>query len=170
MPLLRPATSSDEPFLLALTSRLAAFDLPPWRTAEEIALADHGIVRHALSHPSPETSIVIAEDPPGTPVGYVFATTQNNYFTGKPQAHIEILAVAPVAERRGIGRALLDAIEGWAVGRGYGEITLNVFADNERARVVYDRLGYRAEMLRYRKALDTTSVAAEPLRQGDQPS
>ncbi len=40
MPVIRPAVPADEGFLVGLTSRLADFDLPPWRTSQQIADAD----------------------------------------------------------------------------------------------------------------------------------
>ena len=153
MALIRPAQPDDIAFLLRLTERLAAFPVPPWRTAGEIAGADHRILLEALRSPAPTRSLLIAEDPPGQPAGYVFSTTQEDYFTHQSNAHIEILAVEAGVEGRGIGRQLIAAAEAWARGRGYRAITLNVFAPNERARSVYERLGYEPETLHYYKPL-----------------
>lgn len=139
--------------LLDLTRRLALFDPPAWRTREEIIAADHPILVGALRHPSPETSIIVAEEPPGTIAGYVFSTTKQDYFTGRDHAHIEVLTVAESAEGRGLGRALLEAAEAWARSRGYPLITLNVFAVNQRARAVYARNGYGEETVHYLKPL-----------------
>ena len=153
MPVLRAATPSDEPFLLGLTSRLADFPLPPWRTGEEIARADDAILLAALHRPDPKNLILIAEEPAGQPVGYVFASTDTDYFTRRDHAHVEVVAVAPVVERTGLGRLLLEAAETWARSRGYESITLNVFARNQRAIRVYERLGYAPETVHYWKAL-----------------
>jgi GNAT superfamily N-acetyltransferase len=154
MPLLRPATVADEAFLLALTPRLADFPLPPWRTAPEIAAADHPILQGAVHRPTPETLILVALDPPPIPAGYVFVTTHDDYFTKRPHAHVEILAVTPDAVGRGLGRVLLEAAEAWAKERGYGAIGLNVSATNERARAVYEHLGYRPETVHYWKVIE----------------
>ena len=151
---IRPATVADEPFLFRLTERLADFPVPLWRTREMIARADNAVIREALDQPSPGTLLVVAETAERTPVGYLLATTRDDYFTGKPHGHVEILAVEPAVEGRGIGRALLDAAEGWARSREYDHLTLNVFAANERARAVYGRLGWEPELIGYRKALD----------------
>ena len=153
MPVLRPATVADEAFLLALTPRLADFPLPPWRTAADVAAADHPILLDALHRPTPDSLILIALDPAPTPAGYVFVTTDEDYFTKRPHAHVEILAVTPEAVGRGLGRVLLDAAEAWANERGYGAIGLNVFASNERARAVYEHLGYRPETVHYWKVI-----------------
>jgi GNAT superfamily N-acetyltransferase len=150
---IRPAVPSDEPFLLALTNRLAAFPLPAWRTAGEIAAADQPILLEALRRPTPTTLLLVAEQPPGVPAGCVFVATTTDYFTRAPSAHVEIVAVTPEAEGSGLGRVLLDQAEDWARRRGYRQITLNVFATNTRARAVYAHLEYQPETLRYRKGL-----------------
>ncbi|MGH7585505.1 MAG: GNAT family N-acetyltransferase [Gemmatimonadales bacterium] len=153
MPRIRAARDDDEPFLLALTSRLADFPLPPWRTAREIADADHQVLLDALHQPRDDAAILVAEDAAGRPSGYVFLTTRSDYFTGRPIAHVEVLAIEVAAQGSGAARALMEAGEAWACGRGYHGVTLNVFANNRRAQGLYEHLGYQAETLHYFKAL-----------------
>jgi GNAT superfamily N-acetyltransferase len=152
-PLLRRATAADQDLLLGMTARLAAFPVPPWRTADEIAAADHPIVRRALKEPSPDTLIMVAEAPPGPPAGYIMVTTDTDYFTGERHGYVEILAVAETAVGRGLGRVLLQCAEDWGRQRGYTQIALNVFAANTNARGLYEHLGYQPETVRYRKSL-----------------
>jgi ribosomal protein S18 acetylase RimI-like enzyme len=47
----------------------------------------------------------------------------------------------------------MDAAERWARGRGYALMQLNVVVQNEAARGLYERLGYRPEWLKYIKEL-----------------
>ena len=63
------------------------------------------------------------------------------------------LAVAPEAEGRGAGRALMGAAEAWARARGHRRIALDVFAANGRARAVYGRLGYEEDTVKMIKDL-----------------
>jgi ribosomal protein S18 acetylase RimI-like enzyme len=149
----RPARAEDEPFLLRLTTRLGEFPLPHWRTADEVARADHAILLAALKSAGDDTAILVAELAGAGPAGYIFATTRRDYFTGEPHAHVEVLAVEPGAEGRGVAGGLMTAIEEWAAGRGYRAITLNVFERNDRARALYQRLGYQVETLHYLKPL-----------------
>ena len=137
---------------MRLTERLAAFPVPGWRTPAEVTAADRRILLQALHSPGPEGSILIAEEPEG-PAGYIFSTTRQDYFTGESHAHVEILVVEQLAEGRGIGRFLIGAAEAWARARGYGRITLNVFAANQRAKALYEHLGYGAETVHYHKYL-----------------
>lgn len=154
---LRTATADDEAFLLQLTRRLADFPTPSWRTAAEIAEADHAILRAALHQPGPETSILIAEDVAGRPLGYVFSASRTDYFTAERHGHVENLAVVAGVEGMGVGRRLMDAAEAWALGCGYRRMTLNVFHNNTRAQAVYHRLGYEPETLHYHKWLTSPS-------------
>jgi GNAT superfamily N-acetyltransferase len=151
---IRAARPADEAMLVGMLPLLADFPVPRWRTARQIADADLRILLEALRRPDPATSILVAEDPPGTVVGFAFATTRQDYFAGRPHAHIEVLAVLPAAQGRGVGRALIGAVEEWARSRGHANVTLNVFAENTRARAVYHRLGYLAETVQYVKPLE----------------
>ena len=156
---IREARLDDEEWLIRMTRRLADFDLPAWRTPDEIAQADRPILRDALNGYTPGTVIVVAElEPDGLRAGYVFATTKHDYFTQAPHAHVEVLVVAPEAEGRGVAGALMHAVEAWARECGYGHVTLNVFDRNVRAQRLYDRLGYARETVHYRKA-----VSPEPM-------
>ena len=151
---IRSARHDDEAFLLTLMPRLADFPLPAWRTADEIARGDRSILLEALRGRIEHAAILVAElSPGGERAGYVFATTKHDYFTRAAHAHVEVIAVTPEAERRGVARALMDAIEQWARRRGYRHVTLNVFDRNTRAKALYDSLGYELETVVYRKAL-----------------
>jgi len=153
MPVIRPAIPADEGFLVGLTSRLADFDLPPWRTSQQIADADLGLLREALHRPTAQTAILVAEAPPGTPAGFALISTKTDYFTHQRHAHIEALAVKRGCEGQGLGRALLEAAENWAAERGDTQITLNAYWQNSRARALYDRLEWEPETIHYRKGL-----------------
>ncbi len=146
----RVALRADEAAILPLTDRLADFPLPPGRTAREIAVADHIMLRAQLAAPAADVIFLVAEDA-GAVVGTVFANTRQDYFTGAPHAYVEVLAVAEAAAGRGVARLLMGTVEGWALSRGCGKIELSVFAANERARGFYEHLGYQPELVRYVK-------------------
>jgi ribosomal protein S18 acetylase RimI-like enzyme len=152
-PTIRPALPADLPWLLALTPRLAEFPVPAWRTPGEIARADHAILEAAVAGALPDSVVLVAKGPTGLRLGYAFSTTRRDYFTGEPHAHLEVLVVDPAGEGQGIARALVAATEAWARARGMSQVTLNVFATNERARGLYAHLGYLPETIHYIKRL-----------------
>ena len=62
-------------------------------------------------------------------------------FAAAPLVNIHDLAVLPAARGRGVGKALLDAVEAEALKRGAAKITLEVLSGNP-ARRLYAREGY----------------------------
>jgi ribosomal protein S18 acetylase RimI-like enzyme len=50
--------------------------------------------------------------------------------------------VAPETRGRGVGGALIDAVEGWARAQGYTRIGLGVTTTNEHANRLYERKGF----------------------------
>jgi ribosomal protein S18 acetylase RimI-like enzyme len=59
--------------------------------------------------------------------------------------HVTGLAVDPAYEGRGAGRALMERLIELARDRGGTRMTLRVFAPNERARHLYEGLGFEVE-------------------------
>lgn len=149
---IRPATSGDREFVLSLANRLADFDRPAWRTAEEIAEGDRRALALAFDAPGPDQELFVGELH-GTPAGCLLMWTLEDYFSGERHAHLSVIAVARAAEGQGLGRALMQHAEHWARERGHARITLSVFETNRRAQQLYERLGYAVEMRRYVKPL-----------------
>lgn len=157
----RKAVAADEAAVLELTRRLADFDLPQGRSAQDVIGADHEQIRTTLRLPPPGHFLLVAESDPqgGHPevLGCALVSIRRDFYTRIRHAHLEVLAVASVAEGRGIGRALLEEAEFRARASGFGFITLNVFTGNQRARGFYEARDYRLETLAWCKPL---SVAA----------
>ena len=97
--------------------------------------------------------VLLAEDDAGARLGFVHLEAPADFFTRERHGHISTLVVAPDAENRGVGRALLDAAEAWGRSRGYRLLTLNVFEGNQSARRLYERAGYRIDTIKYVKLL-----------------
>jgi GNAT superfamily N-acetyltransferase/uncharacterized glyoxalase superfamily protein PhnB len=148
----RPARQTDSGFILGLVPRLAdGFPLPLWRTPEEVVEAESATLGAALKATAASGEVLVAESSAGTTGGFVYLEQHLDYFRKEPHAHVSVLAVAVEAEGQGVGRLLLEAAEGWARDQGLGMLTLNVFVGNDRARAVYERIGFAPETVRYVK-------------------
>jgi ribosomal protein S18 acetylase RimI-like enzyme len=84
------------------------------------------------------------------------------------RAHIRMLGVAPAAQGRGIGRALMREAEARAIAQGKSEMTLHTTQAMTAAQAMYASLGYERMadevlpdgfvLLGYRKELGAASV------------
>ncbi len=150
---IRQASADDKEFITSLVPRLAEFGPPPWRDAAEMTATDLGVLSDRLCNRPSGTAIFIAEDGGGAPLGFIHLQTGTDYYNREEHGHIADVVVAPGCEGRGVGRLLMKRGEEWARSRGYTWLTLSVFAQNLRAREVYERLGYGADIMKYVKEL-----------------
>ena len=148
---IRKATAEDERHILVLSSRMANFDLPPWRTAEEITGADARAMLDAVRGGHPDSEVFMAERD-GVVAGCLHMIVAADFF-GRHHAHLSVIATSEAAEGTGVGRSLMDYADEWARARRLPFITLNVFAANARARRLYEKAGYSLELLKYAKEL-----------------
>jgi GNAT superfamily N-acetyltransferase len=149
---IRPATPDDRAAIVALVPRLSSVGVPSWRDVNQIVATDREAVSETLDDPSAENQILVAERE-GALAGFVHLTTITDYYTGQQVGHVADIVVAADHEGHGIGRALINAGEAWARSRGYPMMTLNVLVENHGPRVVYEKLGYAAEWVKYVKML-----------------
>ena len=75
------------------------------------------------------------------PVGVAVCFVGYSTFAARPLINVHDLAVLPAHRQRGVGTALLAAVEARALARGCCKITLEVRDDNEPARRLYGRFG-----------------------------
>jgi ribosomal protein S18 acetylase RimI-like enzyme len=75
-------------------------------------------------------------------VGLANCFTGFSTFAARPLVNIHDLAVLPAARGRGVGRALMHAVEAEARRRGACKVTLEVLSGNDRAKALYADLGY----------------------------
>lgn len=149
---IRPFTAADRPFLASMAQRLHPGETVSPRNAEAVAhffreLPDGRL----LSEPGSQAFVSTID---GVPGGVVAVHPDSDYFTGHPRAYVDILVVASKAEGLGVGRALMQHVEGWARQRGCIEVVLDVFAGNAGAIAFYERGGYRPDHIRMAKPLD----------------
>lgn len=76
---------------------------------------------------------------------------------GDRHAHIFLLYVVPEHRRKGIGKALMQYVENWAIARGDKQIGLQVFESNQPALNLYNQMGYHTQSLWMLKELSGKS-------------
>lgn len=148
---IRLATLEDADALEDLAARMANFEVPPWRTADEITGADARAMIDAVRHASPTSDVFIAERN-GVPAGCLHVVETEDFF-GRRHAHVSVISTTAASEGTGVGAALMRFADDWGRARQLPFITLNVFAANARARRFYVKAGYEEEVVRYAKAL-----------------
>ncbi|MBD2532504.1 GNAT family N-acetyltransferase [Nostoc flagelliforme FACHB-838] len=84
---------------------------------------------------------------PLPPIACLWVGNALDQVHGNRHAHIFILYVVPEHRRRGIGRALMQYVENWAIQRGDRQIGLQVFQSNKPALNLYNHLGYQTQSL-----------------------
>ncbi len=88
--------------------------------------------------------IACADD--GAPVGLAEVSVRTDYVNGtqtSPVAFLEGLYVVPTARRRGVARALLEAVIAWARASGCSELASDTPFENTVSQKVHSRLGFR---------------------------
>jgi len=91
------------------------------------------------SHPTTEILLAYLE---GRPVGIAVCFVGFSTFAGRPLLNVHDLAVLAKHRGRGVGRALLAAVERRADALQCCKVTLEVFEANP-ARRLYEAIGYR---------------------------
>ena len=129
-----PATSEDLAKLSAIELEAASL-FAGWEVAEA-ALSDStsgNEFREAMT----DGLLWVARSADAEPVGFALV----DLVEGRP--HLEEIDVHPSHGRRGIGRALVEAVCAWAGASGYASITLTTFRDVPWNAPFYARAGFR---------------------------
>jgi ribosomal protein S18 acetylase RimI-like enzyme len=134
-----------------LSPRLA-IGVAAWRNPDRVLTAVRRWIEDALAASNDDGRAVFVAKKGRRVVGVVTAE-QREHWSGDADAYVGELITASDVEGRGVGRALLEAVEVWARDRRLGCVTLETGAANERARGFYQHLGYRQEDVRLTKLL-----------------
>jgi GNAT superfamily N-acetyltransferase len=79
----------------------------------------------------------VAREPGGEPIGFALLDVVDGAI------HLEELDVHPAHGRRGVGRALLEALCAWAERAGHGAVTLTTFREIPWNEAFYASAGFR---------------------------
>lgn len=97
------------------------------------------VVARMREHPSVRAWLAYEGD---AAVGFAVGILTFSTFAARPALNVHDLGVAADARGRGIGRALLEAMEAAAAEAGCCKLSLEVREDNTRARALYDSFGF----------------------------
>jgi ribosomal-protein-alanine N-acetyltransferase len=144
----RKITLADLPGVLELENLLFTDDAWSEETYRS-ELADPGGTRHY---------VLIEED--GVIAGWAGLAASGG------QGDVLTIGIRPELQGRGLGSMLLTELLDEAADRGCGEVFLDVRADNDRARRLYERLGFQAIGVRKRyyqpSGVDAIVMVREP--------
>ena len=132
---IRPMTDADASTLVSLNADVQAIHAAalPWRFKPPGAwtAAD---AQALLARPNTFAFIAEAD---GAPAGYVVAEVIRHPETGRHHAHAMIyvheISVREALRRRGVGRALMDAVTAYGKAGGIDRVALDTWSFNEGA-------------------------------------
>jgi GNAT superfamily N-acetyltransferase len=136
----RQAQSTDDDALVAMSLRLHAEDPGSVKV-------DGDRIRRTLTtfRREPHRGRAVVAEWGGQPVGYALLVPFWSNELGGSVCEVDELYIQPEFRSRGIGRALFPAIEAGTVWDDVAvAIALGVTRSNERARSLYERVGFRA--------------------------
>ena len=136
-------------------------DWPDWRRMSEALLPgeppeEYEPEMRALLKRD-DAAVFVAERADGSVCGYVEVGSRA-YADGcrtSPVGYIEAWYVDPDVRRSGFGRALLEAADEWARGRGYSEMASDALLDNTVSYEAHIRSGFSEveRVVQFRKSL-----------------
>ncbi len=147
----------DEPAILAFIQGLQDYELrfEANRRRDPGFAADHW--RDAQHRCAEKHGVMLVAEAGGKPVGWAFAyEAHGELFIAEPERRHGFLAeiyVVPEARGKGLGRALIAAVEDWSRGRGHKLLTIGVVAKNARAIRAYEGAGYAPYTMMMRRYL-----------------
>jgi GNAT superfamily N-acetyltransferase len=118
----------------------------------EVDRADAVLPLHRLDRPRSEYFVAWDGE---APVGHVCLE-----WIDPPE--LQDLYVLPDRQSGGIGRALIAAAEDAVAARGHARLVLTVGLDNERARTIYERLGYTRTVRPAQRMKGTITIRGRP--------
>jgi GNAT superfamily N-acetyltransferase len=157
---IKPVTSEQLPTLLELIRELARFE-----KLEHEVQATPELLRDSFFGPQPAAGALLGSSTEGQPAGYAIYFFTFSSFVGRPGLWLEDLYVRPAFRKRGLGRALIEAVARIGVQRNCGRYEWTALNWNNHALEVYRKLG--AQVLDEWLLLRMDSAALKNLAKGE---
>jgi GNAT superfamily N-acetyltransferase len=119
------------------------------RFIEPIQADAAGYAQFLQSQIADDASIVLVAEDAGRIVGYVYAAVEPLSWKDLRNecGYVHDLLVIDGAHGRGAGEALLNAAIAWLAAEGMPRVVLGTAAQNETARRLFERRGFRPTMI-----------------------
>ena len=142
------ATAADVPDMIPHFPRLADFELPPNRQPANFWEMDALALKQWGSGEEPNLLVQKGISDANVLLGFTITRMREELLSHEPSAHLEVVLVTKEAEGKGVAKALIKAAEENAQRHGAKSMSLHVIGTNQRARQVYQHLGYYEEIIR----------------------
>ncbi len=144
--LIREATDSDRAFIFELSPKLAEVAKLSWHSEETVQEFQDEYISQMLG-PGKGPQITMIAEENGSSLGFIHARETKDSISEEACGTIPLLAVAPLAQGRGVGQKLMESAESWSAKQGHRLLHLEVFANNRKAQHFYSNLGFQSETL-----------------------
>src|SRR4030095_3120154 len=92
-----------------------------------------------------EGAVFLAEDTQGNVIGFAEVSLRHDHVDGasiSPVPYLEAWFVETSFRKQGIGRARMNAVEQWAISRGYSELASDADIENSLSIRLHKLLGF----------------------------
>ena len=157
MLVIRKATATDVPDVLALVKELAAYEREP----DAVVATEADFLRDGFGEP-PAFHVLVAEDAGSAVIGFALYFFSYSTWVGRRCLYLEDLFVQPAHRGKGAGVALMKALAKEAVAKECRRFVWQVLDWNAPAIAFYERLGasVRREWLSVRLEGDALAALA----------
>jgi ribosomal protein S18 acetylase RimI-like enzyme len=156
--MIRRATAADLEAIGRLGALLlrAHYHFDPQRFLSPGADAEDGYAWFLGTQIDRDEALVLVAERDGDIVGYLYAGIEpHNWKELRERAgYVHDILITEDTRGTGIGRELMDAAFAWMREQGVPRVLLWTAASNERARSLFERLGFRATMVEMTKELE----------------
>lgn len=144
-PTLRPATLDDLSRVSELAEHLAALHHKAWPSIFAPASGSRRDDAHWQESITGKGRVTLVAELDGCITGFIALTVDtetHSLLQPVRFARVNSICVAPWAQGKGVGRALMQEAEAWAMDQNASEVRLVVWAFNQAALRMYEELGY----------------------------
>ncbi|WP_442598894.1 GNAT family N-acetyltransferase [Neobacillus sp. D3-1R] len=152
---IRQVNDSDRKFIISLAERFNEFAFMGWRDPQAMNEAQVRMAKESFGQKDSDSDMFIAENENQVRLGFLHMSKNEDYFTGEKQGYISSIVVSKEGEGKGIAKKLMKTAEEWSIQKGYKQIVLHVFANNERAIRFYEHLNYETEIVKMVKEINS---------------